>query len=239
MSHSNTRDVEADRALADFVKQTPAAARVFDEVGLDYYCGGDVSLKKACQEEDVELSKVRDRLSEMREEAEDTTVEWEKASSLIEVILEDHHEYLREELPELRELAEKVARAHSDSHPELDKVRDEFEALADDFEEHIVDEEENLFPAVEKMEKGEELTEGEAEDIKEHIYGYLGEHEETAARLKHIKELTDGYAVPEDACASHESLLHRLEELEHNTHMHIYRENNVLFPKVEEMMAST
>ena len=39
-------------------------------------------------------------------------------------------------------------------------------------------------------------------------------------------------AYPADACASYRSLYERLAALEADTHLHIHKENNVLFPAV-------
>ena len=40
--------------------------------------------------------------------------------------------------------------------------------------------------------------------------------------------------VPDDGCASYQALYTGLAELEADTHLHVHKENNVLFPAVLE-----
>ena len=56
------------------------------------------------------------------------------------------------------------------------------------------------------------------------------EHEQAGELLARLRQVTAGYAVPEDGCASYRALYTRLEHLEADTHVHIHKENNVLFP---------
>lgn len=48
--------------------------------------------------------------------------------------------------------------------------------------------------------------------------------------LTTLRSLTGGYVTPEDGCASYRALYAGLAELEADTHLHIHKENNVLFP---------
>ena len=43
--------------------------------------------------------------------------------------------------------------------------------------------------------------------------------------------LASDYVVPADGCASYTALFPGLEELEADTHLHVHKENNVLFPR--------
>jgi regulator of cell morphogenesis and NO signaling len=47
-----------------------------------------------------------------------------------------------------------------------------------------------------------------------------------------LRALTAGYTTPDDGCASYHALFEGLEELETDTHLHIHKENNILFPAV-------
>jgi regulator of cell morphogenesis and NO signaling len=44
--------------------------------------------------------------------------------------------------------------------------------------------------------------------------------------------LTSIYSPPDDACASYSALFAGLAELEADTHLHVHKENNLLFPVV-------
>ena len=60
------------------------------------------------------------------------------------------------------------------------------------------------------------------------------EHDRAGELLARLRTLTNGFAPPADACASYRALYVALEELEADTHLHVHKENNVLFPAVLE-----
>jgi regulator of cell morphogenesis and NO signaling len=57
------------------------------------------------------------------------------------------------------------------------------------------------------------------------------EHDNASRALARLRELTDGYRAPEDACNTFRALMDALEALEQDTHRHIHKENNILFPR--------
>ncbi|MCX6382213.1 MAG: hemerythrin domain-containing protein [Armatimonadetes bacterium] len=48
-----------------------------------------------------------------------------------------------------------------------------------------------------------------------------------------MREITENYAVPDSACNSYRALFSRLLMLESDLHLHIHKENNILFPRVQ------
>ena len=66
------------------------------------------------------------------------------------------------------------------------------------------------------------------------------EHKHTAVGtlLERLRQITGGYQAPEDTCASTRALMVGLAELEADTHLHIHKENNHLFPAVAALEAT-
>lgn len=147
-----------------------------------------------------------------------------------------HHRYLREELPALEELAVKVEDVHGENHPELADLRALVAALRADLEPHMDKEEMVLFPAIGRLVEGQ----------REFPFGSVGnpirmmeaEHEQAGDVLVALRRISGQYTVPADGCASYRSLYARLKHLEADTHLHIHKENNVLFPLVRALEAS-
>ena len=159
-------------------------------------------------------------------------VDWTAASvaELCAHIVDHHHVYLRDELPRLRRLVDKVARAHGDAHPELIDVEATFNALADELEQHMPKEEQILFPACVALEEGAagHFPFGSVENP---IGMMLHEHDEVAAGLARLRALTNAYEPPSSGCNSYRAMLDRLQTLETDTHQHVHEENNILFPR--------
>jgi regulator of cell morphogenesis and NO signaling len=68
--------------------------------------------------------------------------------------------------------------------------------------------------------------------IRNPIRVMLAEHDTAGELLATLRSLTGGYVTPADGCASYQMLYAGLAELEADTHLHIHKENNVLFPAV-------
>jgi len=233
-------EIDPNRTLASLVEESPTRARVFESLGLDYCCGGDQTLATACEEAGIDVDAVRDQVAEARDrnDGDAADYEWDDLEDLANHVVDAHHDYLREELPKLEDIVETVADVHGESHPELREVEAEFRDLAAEMREHIDEEEEELFPVVGKLDRGEELSAEEVERLREAIRTFEEDHAVTADRLERIADLTDDYAVPDDACPSYRSMLERLDQLERDTHMHVHKENNVLFERAGDRLAA-
>ncbi|MBK8128123.1 MAG: hemerythrin domain-containing protein [bacterium] len=75
-------------------------------------------------------------------------------SVLVDNILNQHHEYLRNTLPHLGEMAEKVHNVHGENHPELLDILQTFAGIFHELDSHMYKEENILFPAIKRLEQG-------------------------------------------------------------------------------------
>ena len=57
------------------------------------------------------------------------------------------------------------------------------------------------------------------------------EHQSAGDALERLRELTNDFEVPPEACNTWRALWHGLAALETGTHQHIHLENNILFPR--------
>jgi regulator of cell morphogenesis and NO signaling len=57
------------------------------------------------------------------------------------------------------------------------------------------------------------------------------EHQSAGDAMKSIRELSNNFSTPEDACNTFKALYSDLKEFEEDLHKHIHLENNILFPK--------
>lgn len=216
-----------DQTLGEIVAGNPAAAPVLEGVGLDYCCHGDRTLEDACASAGIDADDVRTQLAGLAVGG-DTTWATLDAPALADHIVATHHRYLDEEMPLLDALADKVLSAHGSRHAELAQVRWLVSALRADLEPHLLKEERILFPAIHALGRGQrDFPFGSVANP----IGMMGvEHERVGDLLADLRAATGGYAAPDDACASYQSLYERLAALELDTHLHIHKENNVLFP---------
>ena len=221
--------------IGDLVTRRPGAAAVLDRFGLDYCCHGERTLDEACALAGVGVAAVGEALAADVEDGADSWASLDPPA-LADHIVTVHHRYLQAELPLLDALAEKVLAVHGDRHPELAEVQRLVSAVRVDLEPHLLKEERVLFPAIAALLAGRRDVPFGA--IDDPIRTMTVEHEQAGALLAELRTTTGGYRVPDDGCASYRSLYERLEHLELDTHVHIHKENHVLFPAALDIARS-
>lgn len=221
--------------VSDFVNKKPnPAIDIFNDLGIDFCCGGTKTLKLACEEKKLDPAQILRKLNDSSKKSSvDNFADWIKfrPSRLADHIVSVHHKYLSDALPRLTEAMEKVVRAHGKNHPELFELGKNFRLLREDLEPHMLKEENVLFPMIRKMEGNINGGMSLSRLVANPIRVMRSEHDSTGKLLHNIKTLTNNYSPPEDACGTYKFLFKKLKELESDTHLHVHKENNLLFPQ--------
>jgi regulator of cell morphogenesis and NO signaling len=233
--------LDAQTTVGELVRDRPSRARVFERFGIDYCCGGKTPLDRACRQSGLDPDQILRELADQDVDArEPEAVDWSTAPmhALADHIEDVHHGLLRRELPRLEHLAEKVAAAHGAGHPELLDVRATFAGLKTELEQHMFKEERVLFPMIRLLDGATELPRFHCGSLVFPIAAMEHEHDDAGAALSRLRALTGGYAPPPDACNSYRALLDGLAEMEADLHLHVHKENNILFPRAREAEAA-
>ncbi|WP_163192912.1 iron-sulfur cluster repair di-iron protein [Clostridium thermarum] len=223
--------------IGEVVVKFPRAIETFKKNKIDFCCGGDRPLEQAVKEQGLDGAEIVAEINEayntyVVEAVKDREWAVEPYTSLIDYVVNTHHAYLNENLPKLSELTTKILRVHGEHHPELKKVHKIFHSLKMELEQHLIKEEEAVFPLVIQYDKSGslEVLERAVKQIEE----LEDEHESAGTTLKELREITNGYTMPEDGCASYGLTYRIFEELEDDLFRHIHLENNIMFPRLEE-----
>ncbi len=226
-------------SLAEIVTSKPEAAVVFENYKLDFCCGGKQELSEALKNDAGKLTEVTTLLEKLFEDKTSTENDFNKFSltKLVDYILENHHSYVKENLPLIQQHLNKVSLKHGDAHPEMRKINILFDEIKRDFEQHMMKEEVILFPRIKKMEAA--LSSGKPSNENFSIQGPIDvmefEHETAHQLLEEIKKLSDNYTSPANACTTFRLSLDELKIFESDLHRHVHLENNILFPKALKM----
>lgn len=218
-------------SLAEIVKAVPGSRRTLETFGLDYCCGGQRTLADACGDLHLEPATVLEQVNQVEPELEP---DWASMTpgALVDHLETTHHAYLHAEMPRLSALVEKVSAAHGTRHPELSEIGRVYEAIRSDFEPHLAKEERVLFPMIRELATASAAPHFHCGSLQNPISVMLREHDQVGDLLATLRRVTDGYQTPADGCASYRALFEGLAELEDDTHLHIHKENNLLFPAV-------
>lgn len=232
--------LQETRTVADMVTENIKTAHVFKKYGIDFCCGGGVSVKRAAEKAGVDYDQLTNDLLSV----ENTTTRannynnWE-LDFLADHIVNVHHVYIKESIPLIIRYASRVVQVHGEHYPELIQIQRLFSEVAIELGGHCKKEELILFPFVKKMLQakrgGEKLERPNFDTVDNPIRIMEADHEEAGAIFRKIAVLSNNYTSPAGACNTFKAFYSKLQEFEQDLHQHVHLENNILFPKTMDL----
>ncbi len=229
-----------EQKIADIVALNIQTAHVFKKYGIDFCCGGGITIQKACEKKKIDINLIMQDLKNI-----DTKVlqsqnynNWE-LDFLTDFIINTHHVYVIESLGLIDAYATKVAKVHGEHHPAVIKIKELFDLVAQDLSSHMKKEELILFPYIKRLvvanRENINIDKSQFGSVNNPIKLMEEEHEIVGNLLKEIAVLSNNYNPPAWACNTFKALYAKLDEFEQDLHIHIHLENNILFPKAVAM----
>ena len=237
-SHSSTvDDIDPAMTLGDIVTLHPSLAADLERHGLDYCCRGGRTLAEAAGEAGLQAQAVADELSAAC--VDEPPAAWAGLGpiDLVDHIETVHHHYLRAAFSRIGTLVDKIVVVHGERHRELVDVQRLYAELRSDLEAHLTREEQLLFPKIRQLADPAQAHGQQTEQLTDEIEALVTEHDTVGEILAQLRRATGGYATPPDACATYAACYRALAELEADTHLHVHKESNVLFPAVRTSLA--
>ncbi|EOB1263387.1 iron-sulfur cluster repair di-iron protein ScdA [Staphylococcus pseudintermedius] len=215
--------------VADIVTHYPKTADVFRKHGIDFCCGGQISLEEAVSNHSkLSLTPLLQELEDAsQQQGEGMQPQYLSVPSLIQYIQARYHDTLREEFKQLTPYVTKLSRVHGPNHPNLVTLKSTFDAFKSAMLTHTDEEDQNAFPKLVRSANGETV-----EDIDAVVQSLVDDHDEAGALLQQMRELTHDFQPPAEACGTWRLVYDRIAHLERETHAHVHLENHVLFPKI-------
>jgi len=222
--------------VGQLVAERPGRSRIFETLKIDYCCGGKKPLAEACLKRGLDIDAVLEILHQADAQADQVDAdainpETLSLTDLADHIERTHHAYLRAEFPRLDKMTEKVLRVHGKAEPRLATVRQAYCDLRDELTSHMKKEENILFPMIRQTEQADSPVSFHCGSIANPIKQMELEHDHAGNALATIRTATDDFQPPEWACNTYRAMIDGLAQLESDLHLHIHKENNVLFPK--------
>lgn len=204
---------------------------VFKKYGIDFCCGGKKTLAEVCREKGIdeevlknELNSTSNNSSNINQNFNDFPLDF-----MCDYIVNTHHSYVKNTLPMLVEISDKVAVKHSDRHPELLKINNLVKLMDAELSLHMQKEEIILFPFIKSLVKDGLID--NKDNIRMPITMMEMEHESVGSLLDEMKIFSNDFTPPSNACNSFQLLYNTLKQFDDDLHLHVHLENNILFPK--------
>ena len=226
-----------DMTIKSIVAGDFRAAAIFEKHSLDFCCKGGVTIDQACLERNKDAALVYDDLSQLANAPRENIphfAEW-PPDELIDYIVNVHHKYVRESTPVISAHTQKVAAVHGANHPEAIAIARHFEIVAADLKSHMMKEEHVLFPYIKTLVRAKRgdvaIVPPPFGSAQNPISAMEAEHQVAGDTLYAIRSLSGNYTPPKDACTTYRVSFAELKQFEHDLHLHVALENNILFPK--------
>lgn len=222
--------------VAQIAVDYPEAIHVFNCYNIDYCCGGNVSLKSTCDRIGLDPVKLVGDISRLVSGNSSPSIRFQAWTDtlLVDYIVQNHHSYVRNAIPQIQQLLTKVVRSHGEDVTELKNIQQEFSELAEELLHHMHKEEYIVFPAIKQLDAGIHGTYPLALTIQAPVGSLVHEHESAGRLLKSIRSRSCNYTAPDFACPTFRITYKMLEEFERDLLTHVHLENNILFARVRE-----
>jgi len=227
--------------IGEYVAEDFRTAAVFSKYGIDFCCKGHRTLEEVCSAKGLDITILQGEISSVLNTKGDGGIDFKSwpTDLLIDYIEKTHHRYVEEKTPTLLQFLDKLCKVHGNAHPELFEIYDLFKGCAGELAQHMKKEEFILFPFIKRLVSAamhnETIEMPPFGTVDNPIAMMKHEHDAEGERFRKIVELTDNYTPPADACNTYKVTFAMLQEFEQDLHKHIHLENNILFPKAQEL----
>lgn len=225
-----------EKTVADYVTENIKTAHIFKKHGIDFCCGGGITIDKACAKKNIDKDVLEKELAQV-DAVKDLIEDYDKWElDFLMIYIENvHHTYVRESLPLISQYANKVAKVHGHHYEHVVKVNQLFHEVANELLAHMQKEEQILFPFIKQLVEAKKVGNKDVTapfgTVNNPIRMMEHEHENAGDVFKEIAKLTNNYTPHAEACNTFRAMYAKLEEFEKDLHQHIHLENNILHPK--------
>ena len=196
---------------------------------IDFAFSGKLTLEQACNRLKISCSQVLEELnsSDLTPTRESSV---ETIKDTINDIIKMHHSYLWKTLPLIAERLNKLALKH-----DLSETKELFDRIVQNIQKHNSEEEKEKFPLFLKLEGGQ-ISRQEKEILLSELNSMEEEHKNCSNALKKLRALNNDYMSTDSDSDEYKWLVNMFEELEFDLAVHIHKENNLLHPRVRQML---
>lgn len=216
--------VLATATIGEIAASAREAQRLFDNLGVDYACHGNLPLADACAELHLDPDDVLRALQRLEPEHGPDSYPLDVPLPLVvRELIGAQFPAMRYHLQQVGGRVEELCSAlHVQAEPAM-QLRKAFDDLAGRLGDHLIREQAEVLPRLMSV------SSADREAVARQLAEMVGEHQAIATAVESVRSAMPGSEPLHPACLRIRAALRELES-EIRQHMHI--ENNVLFPRV-------
>ncbi len=227
MEYSRTRVIRGGDRVSDLVSDTPVLLLMLEHFGILEPLG-DKSVSKLCNDYEIDIDLFCEIANMFRGQMPSgkSRYPFETLEALLTYLKNNHHYYLSEKLPYVREQIETL---ESECElPEIPLIKRFFEEYSNEVKEHLLYEDSTAFPYFRS------LIEGVEGDNIFSVREYRDHHSDIETKLADLKNLLIKHVDIKSHYAIRRNLLVSLFELEQDLRIHSIIEEKILMPLIRK-----
>lgn len=223
--------ITPESRLNSIVQRYPHMIEVFNDLAIDYCCGGADTIAEAAQKQNLDPTSLVQLLEkQIKQNPEASSLDQSiqgfqslDVKAMIDSLMHSHHQSERQMLVELDQLINKLLLVHYRNHADtLVPLHQLFGQLKTELEAHFAKEEQYTFPRMLSAQTDPEVI-AEIEQLE-------SEHDAAGQLIHDIQRLTQNFTPPSDGCATYQRAYRVLKALTEDIYVHVFKENALLFP---------
>lgn len=147
-------------------------------------------------------------------------------NEVIKDIAENHHGYLKQEMPVIKALANKILKVHyEDCHEELIKVHRAYGRVENELELQLVKKQLIVLPLIwEYNKKGDRAL---LDEIRPAVEDVEKDNEILLEAFKELRKATNNYTMPPGGCQTYDTTYRKMEKLEEESKAYLELERKM------------
>lgn len=228
--------------VSDIVRTDYRTADVFKEYGINYCCAGNLPLREVCLQKNIAHEELVTKLNQASQAINlpvDLQFHKWKTDFLVDYIVNVHHAYLRQAMPQLGRDLEHFLQHHRNKYPYFEDMVTIYSAIHILMTSEYEEQEEILFPYIKQINSAYQRKEPYGglfvRTLRKPMNRTRDDIKKLEEHLTSLRQITGNYRVQEKACTGYNILMKRLNELDNQLVLHKHIENNILFPATTAM----
>jgi regulator of cell morphogenesis and NO signaling len=226
----------SNRKITELVDENYIFAYVLYYFGIQFYEYSENTLQQVCVQKGLNVNQVVQSLESISDPAESpyskVPVDELPVDLVIEYLKHAHHLFIKQKLPYIARLIEKLTPSVTPLARDLQIV---FPLFVEDFIYHIYEEEDTLFTYISLLasvkKKKTNASKVFLEMEKHSLQKYAMDHDTHDDEMQGIRKITNGYALDRQSGLHIKVIYSELMAFEQELRLHARIENEILFPK--------
>lgn len=220
---------ELNLTINDIIRRHPMSIRIFENRVIPYFNLGNKKFYEISPDAEEIYAEIKESYQPL---INPLRIDSWSITFTVDYIINNHHTFLKEKVPELKSLINHLVDAHAATHPQLPMIKERFSEFWNELNDHLIDEENIVFPSYKKLDSRLLDKKLDLEKYDDAINWMQEDHILTGTSLKSLRNYCNNYIAPSESSPGFKILYEELKKFEYDMHFHMYLENNVLFTKV-------